>query len=88
MVRVIVEGDTPSARIEVERITVDEDSPPGPQWNEQRFFDNLEAENAPTSVRELALQLRALARRFPESVRLAWGRGRAYKGRFCATQGL
>jgi hypothetical protein len=76
VVRIIVEGDTPSARIEVERITVDEDTPPVPKWNEKRFFDNLEAENVPTSVRELAIQLRDLARRFPASVRLAWGRGR------------
>jgi hypothetical protein len=76
VVRVIVEGETPSARIEVERITGDELTPARQRWDEKRFFDNLETEKAPTSVRDLASQLRELARRFPQSVKLAWGTGK------------
>jgi hypothetical protein len=76
VVRVIVEGETPSARVEVERITVDEETRPPSKWNEERFFENLEAENVPPQVRDLAKGLRDLARRFPQSVSLAWGRGR------------
>ncbi|MCL6507852.1 MAG: hypothetical protein K6T59_12575 [Bryobacteraceae bacterium] len=76
VVRVVVEGETPSARVEVERITGDEVTSARQKWDEKRFFDNLEAENAPASVRELASNLRNLARSFPQSVRLAWGTGK------------
>jgi hypothetical protein len=76
VVRVIVEGETPSARVEIERITVDEVTPARQKWDEKRFFENLGAEKAPAQVRELASKLRELARRFPESIKLAWGTGK------------
>jgi hypothetical protein len=76
VVRGIVEGESASARVEVERITIDEDTRPSWKWNEERFFENLEAKNVPAPLRELAKGLRDLARRFPQSVSLAWGRGR------------
>jgi hypothetical protein len=76
VVRVIVEGETPSARVEIERIIGDEVTSARQKWDEKRFFDNLEAEEAPTPVRELAAKLRDLAYRFPESVKLAWGTGK------------
>jgi len=76
VVRVIVEGEKPSARVEIERITADESTPARQKWDEKRFFDNLEAENAPAPVQELASKLRELAYRFPESVKLSWGTGK------------
>jgi hypothetical protein len=74
VVRVVVEGETPSARIEVERITPEEGAPARQKWDESRFFRYLE-DAAPAAIRELALQLRGLARRYPKSVTLAWGTG-------------
>jgi len=76
VVRVVVEGETPSARIEVERITPDEGVPARPQWDESRFFRYLEEGTVPTEIRAFALELRDLARRYPESVTLAWGTGK------------
>jgi len=76
VVRVVVEGETPSARIELERITPDEAASTRQKWDESRFFRYLEAEAAPKPVRELALHLRDLARLYPESVSLAWGTGK------------
>lgn len=76
VVRVIVEGETPSARVEIERITGDEGTSARQKWDEKRFFDNLEAGNAPHPVRELAANLRDLAYRLPQSLKLAWGTGR------------
>jgi hypothetical protein len=77
VVRVIVQGENPSARVEVERVGGDEPTSPGRQkWDEKRFFENLEARTAPQPVRDLAAKLRELASRFPDSVTLAWGTGR------------
>ena len=76
VVRVVVEGETPTARVLVERITGDEASPVRQRWDEKRFFENLDAENAPSQVRELAAKLHELAGEFPRSVRVAWGTGR------------
>ena len=82
VVRVVVDGKTPSAPVVVEVIgdhPETGDHPPisaRQRWDEKRFFENLEAGNAPQSVRQLASQLRELARSFPESVVLAWGTGK------------
>jgi hypothetical protein len=76
VVRVIVEGETPSAKVHIERIAGDEVTSARQKWDENRFFDNLEAGKALQPVRELAARLRDIAHRFPESVRLAWGTGR------------
>ena len=76
VVRVIVEGESPRARIKVERVEVDEETSGRRKWDEKRFFENLEAGEAPRAVRDLANRLRELALRFPESVTLAWGTGR------------
>jgi hypothetical protein len=76
VVRVVVEGETPSAKVEVERITPDESTPGRQKWDENRFFRYLEAGSAPKKVGELASQLRELARRYPGSVSLAWGTGK------------
>ncbi len=76
VVRVVVEGETPSARIEVERITPEEGAPARQKWDESRFFRYLDDGAAPTAIRQFALQLRDLARRYPESVTLAWGTGK------------
>jgi hypothetical protein len=75
VVRVVVEGETPSARIEVERITPAEGVPARQKWDESRFFRYLEDEAAPVAIRQLALQLRDLARRYRASVTLGWGTG-------------
>lgn len=76
VVRVVVEGETPSARIEVERITPDEGAQARQKWDESRFFRYLEDGAAPAAIREFALQLRDLARRYPKSVALVWGTGK------------
>jgi len=74
VVKIIVEGETPRARIEIERITRDVSSTSTRQrWDEQRFFQRLEDETVPEAVRKLARGLRTLARRYPESMTLAWG---------------
>jgi hypothetical protein len=76
VVRVVVEGETPSARVEVQRVEGDDVTPARQKWDETRFFQNLEAENVPPPVRDLASELRDLASRFPNSLRLAWGTGK------------
>ncbi len=76
VVRVVVEGETPSARITVERITPDEVTTGRQKWDESRFFRHLEAETVPKAVQQLASQLSDLARRYPDSHGLAWGTGR------------
>jgi hypothetical protein len=76
VVRVVVEGETPSARIEVERITPEEGAPARQKWDESRFFRYLEDGAAPAAIRQFTLQLRDLACRYPKSVTLAWGTGK------------
>jgi hypothetical protein len=76
VVRVVIEGEAPSARVEIERITPDQGAPARQQWDEIRFFRYLEDGEAPGPVRELALKIRDLAHRYPESLTLAWGTGR------------
>ena len=76
VVRVIVQGENPSATVEVERVTIDEERPASQRWDETQFFENLEAWGAPPPVQDFATKLRELASRFPESVTLAWGRGK------------
>jgi hypothetical protein len=75
VVRVVVEGETPRARVEVERITHDDLTSARQKWDEKRFFENLETGNTPKPIRELASQLLDLAQRYPDSVALAWGTG-------------
>jgi len=76
VVRVVVEGETASARVEVERIIPDESTSARQKWDEKRFFENLEAGRAPNPVRRLASQLRDLVGRFPDSLNLAYGTGK------------
>jgi hypothetical protein len=76
VVRVVVQGESPSARVEVERITRDETSTGRQKWDEKRFFESLATGSAPAPVRELAAKLRELASRFPDSLVLEWGTGR------------
>lgn len=76
VVRVVVQGENPSARVEVERVVGDEVEPGRQKWDEKRFFENLEGGEAPQQVRDLATNVRELASRFPESVTLAWGTGK------------
>ena len=64
VVRVVVEGETPSARVEVERIEGDDVTPARQKWDEKRFFENLDTENVPATVRDLASRLRDIALRF------------------------
>jgi len=73
---VVVEGETPSAAIEVERITPEEGAPARQKWDESRFFRYLEDGAAPAAIHQLTLQLRDLACRYPRSVTLAWGTGK------------
>lgn len=75
VVRVVVEGETPSARVKVERIGSDENASARQKWDEKRFFENLEAGRAP-EVYRFALRLRELVGRFPESLSLAYGTGK------------
>jgi hypothetical protein len=76
VVRVVVQGENPRARVEVERVGNDEATSGRQKWDETRFFENLGAGTAPRPVRDLATKLRELASRFPDSVTLAWGTGR------------
>jgi len=77
VVRVVVEGESPRARVEVERITRDVNSTTRRQkWNEERFFRYLEGE-APLAVQELASRLRGLVHRYPERLALSWGTGKS-----------
>lgn len=74
VVRVIVEGKTPQARVEVERITHDDETTSVRQkWDEKRFFENLGAYHPPAAVRELALKLRDLMQHYEGSVILTFG---------------
>ena len=76
VVRVVVQGESPTARVEVQRITRDETTTGRQKWDEQRFFESLAAGPAPPAVRKLASDLRELTSRFPDSVTLDWGTGR------------
>ncbi len=71
VVRVVVEGETPRARIEVKHISSEVDVPARQKWDESRFFRYLD-DAAPSAIRKLASRLRDLAARYPESVTLAW----------------
>lgn len=51
VVRVIVQGESPSARVEVESVGIDQETSGRQQWDEKRFFENLEAGEAPQPVR-------------------------------------
>lgn len=75
VVRVIVQGESPTARVEVERVDVDGVASGRQRWDENRFFESL-GRDAPPAIYELAIKLRELASRFPESVTLTWGTGR------------
>lgn len=76
IVRVVVQGETPSARVEIERVITDPDAPGRRRWNEEQFFATLATQNVPSQVRELTSKLRELALMFPGSVSLVWGTGR------------
>lgn len=76
IVRVVVQGETPRARIEIERATTEPAESGRRTWDEDQFSVALGASNVPAKIRELADKLRTLATRFPESVLLAWGTGR------------
>jgi hypothetical protein len=76
VVKVIVQGESPRATVEVQRITRDETAPGRRKWDEQRFFERLETGTVSPAVRRLALDLRDLASRFRDSVTLEWGTGR------------
>lgn len=82
VVRVIVEGKTPSARVEVERIDVDLGTPTRrgtsarQKWDEAKFFKQLATGSVPEPVRKLAYQLRDLVLTLPDSIVLAWGTGK------------
>ncbi len=76
IVRVVVQGETPSARVEVERVTPEPEESGRRKWNEEQFFTALASKDVPAEVRELAPKLKNLAIKFPESVGLAWGTGR------------
>lgn len=76
VVRVVVEGEVPSARVEVQRVEGDDVTPARQKWDERRFFENLENENVPPAVRDLASELREVTLRFPNSLKLAWGTGK------------
>jgi hypothetical protein len=73
VVRVIVEGETPRARVEVERITHEETASVRQKWDEKRFFENLGAYDPPAEVRDFALRLRDLVQRYEGSVILTYG---------------
>lgn len=74
--RVVVQGESPRARIEVERVGENEATSGRQKWDEKRFFESLLSGGAPEAVRDLAAKLRQLASRFPETVTLAWGTGK------------
>jgi len=76
VVRVVVQGENPSARVEIERVDQDEPTSGRKKWDEERFFEHLAAGTAPQPVRELATKLREVASHLSESVTLAWGTGR------------
>lgn len=76
VVRVIVEGEKPSAIIQVERITGDELTSTRQVWDEHRFLENLDTQKAPRAVRDLASRLIEIVKRSPDSVTVAWGRGK------------
>ncbi len=75
VVRVVVQGERPSARIVVERVTREPEESGRQKWNEAQFFAALETKNVSLGVRELAAKLGELALQCPESVSLWWGTG-------------
>jgi hypothetical protein len=77
VVRVIVEGENPKARVEVERVEIDESSRGTRiKWDQQRFFESLAASGVPGSVQQLARDLVKLSGQYPETVDVEWGTGR------------
>ena len=74
VVRVVVQGENPSARVEVQRVTSDETTTRH-KWDEKRFFEHIATGSAPAPVRELAARLLELASCFPDSLSLEWGTG-------------
>lgn len=75
VVRVIVEGERPSARIEVERVRPEKGASARQKWDESRFFRYLD-DGAPAEIRQLASQLRDLVGQHPRSLTLGWGTGK------------
>lgn len=71
VVRVVVEGKTPRAKVEVVLTTGGRD-----EWGESRFFRHLEEGNVPVAIRQLAEQLRDLGNGYPHSISLSWGTGK------------
>lgn len=76
VVRVVVEGEEPRARIEVERFTPNETSTVREKWDENRFMRHLDSGEAPDEVEQLAMRLRDVARSNPETLSLSWGTGK------------
>jgi len=77
VVKVVVEGESPKARVEVVRYEAeDEERPARQRWNETQFFEQLKSRRVPQEIMDLALDLRDLASAYPESASLVWGTGR------------
>ncbi len=78
VVRVVVEGETPRARVEIHPISHDNNafSTPRQKWDESRFFKRLKDNGVSDSILQLAVDLQNLARRYPETMSLSWGTGK------------
>jgi len=76
VVRVIVEGETPRARIEVERVVAARNKSSRQKWDEERFFRYLDEGEIPKSIRVLAQELFHIAEEYPD-VDLSWGTGKS-----------
>ncbi len=75
VVHVIVKGEHPRARVEVERVS-EAESQPRLKWDERTFLAILDRPETPRYVAELSKKLIALAGTFADQVTLAWGTGR------------
>jgi hypothetical protein len=75
VVRVIVEGENPRARVEVVQIP-DDPGPSRQKWDERRYFEQIYDKSVPREVGTLAGRLRDLAGESPDSLKLTWGTGR------------
>lgn len=76
VVRVLVQGETPRARIQVERAVPELEESGRRKWDEDQFAAALTGSDVSPRLRELSDRLRSLAERYPSSVSLSWGTGR------------
>lgn len=76
VIRVVVEGETPRARVQTESAAAIGEDSARRSWSEAEFFAGLKERGAPSTAHDLATKIIALANNNPDSLVLTWGTGR------------